>query len=131
MFNGLNFLSVTSAVWFLVFLPVTSLGQVIDTLLVPSQPIASFEDAVSLSIDPAGLIYVVDAGSQSVVRLDQEGRVVDSLGGGGSGQYQLFQPADVDPTNGLEIYVADSGNSRVGACGRHRRFCGPPEPPLP
>ena len=76
-------------------------------------PAAPFTDARALALDPAGRLYVVDAYSATVTVLDTDGVVLQTLGGPGQGDYALFEPADVDPTNGLSIYVADAGNGRV------------------
>ncbi|MEM6783759.1 MAG: NHL repeat-containing protein [Bacteroidota bacterium] len=75
--------------------------------------LASFQDAVSLSADPAGRLYVVDAAAATVTVLDAGGEVLATHGGPGSGDYGFFEPADLDPTNGLAFFVADLGNQRV------------------
>lgn len=76
-------------------------------------PIASFQDARALGVDPSGRLYVADAGAQVVVRLAADGTVTDRLGGPGVRSGQFDEPADVDPTNGLTLYVADTGNGRI------------------
>ena len=75
--------------------------------------IATFQDATSLSADPAGRLYVVDAATATVTVLDAAGTVLPTHGGPGSGDYGFFEPADLDPTNGLAFFVADLGNQRV------------------
>ncbi|MEL7363016.1 MAG: NHL repeat-containing protein [Bacteroidota bacterium] len=76
-------------------------------------PLATFQDATSLGADPAGRLYVVDAAASTVTVLDGQGEVLATHGGPGSGDYGFFEPADVDPTNGLAFFVADLGNQRV------------------
>ncbi len=73
----------------------------------------TFEDAVALAADPAGRLYVVDAGPSVVVTLTPDGFPLNRLGGPGTGDYALLAPADVDPTNGLVLAVADAGNGRI------------------
>ncbi len=73
----------------------------------------AFEDAVALAADPAGRLYVVDAGASVVVTLTPDGLPLNRLGGPGTGDYAFLAPADIDPTNGLVLAVADAGNGRV------------------
>ncbi|MEM8558803.1 MAG: NHL repeat-containing protein [Bacteroidota bacterium] len=82
------------------------------TPTVPSA-VATFEDAVSLSADPTGRLYVVDAAAATITVLDAAGRQLATHGGPGSGDYGFFEPAGLDPTNGLALFVADLGNQRV------------------
>lgn len=83
-----------------------------DTLAAqPFGPV--FEDARALGSDPAGRLYVVDAGAATVVTLTAEGLPLGVLGGPGTGDYALLDPSDVDPTNGLRLDIADTGNARI------------------
>lgn len=75
--------------------------------------IASFRDARALESDPSGRLYVVDAYDASVTILMPDGREVATFGGVGSGEYSLLEPSGVDPTNGLDFFVADTGNGRI------------------
>ncbi len=75
--------------------------------------VAPFEEGHALAVDPTGALYVVDRGSDVVVRLRPDGTVTDVLGGTGTAPGAFDAPADVDPTNGLTIVVADAGNSRI------------------
>ena len=75
--------------------------------------IAQFRDARALAADPAGRLYVVDAAASVVSVLTADGEVIDTYGGPGSGEYSLLDPSDVDPTNGLDLFVADMGNGRI------------------
>ena len=75
--------------------------------------VARFRDARALAADPAGRLYVVDAAEAVVVVLTPEGARLQTFGGPGSGDYGLLEPSGVDPTNGLEWFVADAGNARL------------------
>lgn len=81
-----------------------------------------FEDARALGADPAGRLYVVDAGAATVVTLTREGLPVETLGGPGTGEYAFLDPSDVDPTNGLVLAVADTGNGRIQRFSRNGRL---------
>lgn len=93
----------------------------VDTLHVGA-PVASFEEARAVRLDPAGTIYVVDAGLDAVVRISADGSDRQALGGPGFALGTFDGPADVDPTNGLAIWVADEGNGRVQQFSRRFRF---------
>jgi hypothetical protein len=72
-----------------------------------------FSDARAVAADGRGHVYVADAGTDAVYRLAPDLTVLDVIGGPGAGDYAFLSPADVDPTNGLALYVADSGNGRI------------------
>ena len=90
-----------------------AMAQPADTLITQGIELASFDEARALGIDPAGKIYVVDAGKDVVVQLGPDGTILASLGGPGAHEGQFNEPADIDPTNGLLWVVADAGNSRI------------------
>lgn len=82
----------------------------------------TFRDARALGIDPAGRIYVADAGDDRVHILAADGGLISALGGSGSGEYAFLRPAGVDPTNGLTLIVSDSGNGRIQRFSREGRL---------
>ena len=84
-----------------------------DTTARPVTEVARFRDARALASDPVGRLYVVDAAEAVVVVLSPEGVPLSVLGGPGTGDYGLIEPAGIDPTNGLELLVADAGNARI------------------
>ncbi len=94
--------------------PTDSTASVVD--------IALFRDARSLAADPSGRLYVVDAAESTVSILTVEGEVIGTYGGPGTGEYSLLDPADVDPTNGLDLFVADLGNGRIQRFSRDGEF---------
>jgi hypothetical protein len=84
-----------------------------DTTARPVVELARFRDARALAADPAGRLYVVDAAASVVVVLTAKGGPLQTLGGPGSGDYGFLEPSGVDPTNGLDLFVADAGNARL------------------
>ncbi|MDX1439504.1 MAG: NHL repeat-containing protein [Rubricoccaceae bacterium] len=92
---------------------VESVSERVEGLPQAIVEVAEFRDARAVASDPAGNLYVVDAADSKVVMLSGDGQVRSTFGGVGSGDYSLLEPSDVDPTNGLEIFVADTGNSRI------------------
>lgn len=86
------------------------------------QVLAAFEEATSLAVDPAGRLYVTDAGTDAVVHLTGDGTVLARYGGPGTQPGAFDDPADLDPTNGLVLYVADAGNARIQRFARAFQF---------
>lgn len=111
-------------------LPVTiSLVLTLFSVLSPlsaQQPRVSFEGTIggegvglgefiqpsSVSVDPAGDLYVADTGNHRIEWFDPDGLFVAQMGGFGFETGQLNQPMAVDAT-GLNVYVADTLNRRV------------------
>ncbi len=75
--------------------------------------IATFSDARAVSVDPAGVVYVVEGARETIVTLHPDGRPIARLGGRGAAAGQFDRLADVDPANGLVIVAADAGNGRI------------------
>lgn len=68
--------------------------------------------AVDMAVEE-GRLFVLEAGRHRLLEFDAAGQRRDSLGGRGDGDYQFREPAALDATNGLRIYIADAGNGRV------------------
>lgn len=79
--------------------------------------ITGLEQATSLRLDPAGLLYIADPGRHVVDVRRPDGTEVFVLGGPGASGSQFDGPMDVDPTTGLLLAVADAGNSRIARFG--------------
>ena len=97
-------------------------AQPVDTTLTAFEAIASFDEAAALAIDPAGMIYVVDRGRHHIRVLSPDGRPRHTFGGPGRTEGQFDEPADIDPTNGLVLVVADAGNGRIQRFSREFLF---------
>ncbi len=69
--------------------------------------------ASSLKLDTEGRLYIADPGRHVVDIRQPDGRQAYVLGGPGTRESEFDEPADVDPTNGLLIAVADAGNGRI------------------
>ncbi|MGB0348056.1 MAG: hypothetical protein ACPGGA_11260, partial [Balneolaceae bacterium] len=69
-------------------------------------------------------LFVVESGKHRLLKLDHDGNLLETLGGLGSGDYQLDTPMDVDATNGLKIYISDYGNNRIQIFDRRFQFLG-------
>ena len=86
-----------------------------DTLAIGAE-VHAFEDAVSVSSDPLGNVFVVDRSASTVTRFSVKGTQT-VFGGPGSGEGQFYNPQDLDPTTGFLFLVADAGNGRIQRLG--------------
>ena len=73
---------------------------------------SGLENATSLYVTQ-NEIYVVEQGKNRLLKLDHAGKLLETIGGKGSGNYQFSKPIDVDATNGLKVFVTDYNNRRV------------------
>jgi hypothetical protein len=73
---------------------------------------SGLENATSLYVTQ-NEIYVVEQGKNRLLKLDHAGKLLETIGGKGSGNYQFSKPVDVDATNGLKVFVTDYNNRRV------------------
>lgn len=99
-------------------------AQTVDTLEAVPLSVAGFHDARSVGVDPFGALYVADAGRDVVVKMDGLGRLLATLGGPGSREGEFDDPSGLDPTNGMVLYVADSGNHRIQIFSRSFAYLG-------
>ncbi|MEE2709119.1 MAG: NHL repeat-containing protein [Gemmatimonadota bacterium] len=77
----------------------------------------------AVAIDPAGNLYIVDAGNNRVQLFDQHGRYVRHIGGFGFGSGQFNRPQGLAAT-GLDVFVADTQNRRIQRLDRRLNFLG-------
>jgi DNA-binding beta-propeller fold protein YncE len=73
----------------------------------------AFKEPSGIAVDPQGNLFVADAGNHRVVKLDAQGRVVQTIGGFGWSKEQFNRPSDVSARNGLDCFVADYNNGRI------------------
>lgn len=75
--------------------------------------VGSFTSAVSLSVNAAGELLVLDAGANACVRLRHDGTELSRVQGTGWGTNEFDAPTDVCASFPLAIFVADGKNKRV------------------
>ncbi len=74
--------------------------------------IGKFKNASSFTISSAGILYITDAGSDEIYKLDTLGSELKYVGGYGWDEGSFDQPVDVF-ANPLNVYVADKNNHRI------------------
>ncbi len=77
----------------------------------------------AVAIDPAGNLYIADAGNSRVQLFDRQGRYVRHIGGIGFGTGQFNRPQGLAAT-GLDVFVADTQNRRIQRLDRRLNFLG-------
>ena len=75
--------------------------------------IGKFQSTVALSVDPGGTLYVVDAGTNQILKISRDGKVLAHVGGYGWSEATFDHPSDISTPNGIDIFVADYANHRV------------------
>ncbi|MCU7494479.1 MAG: hypothetical protein HF314_15635 [Ignavibacteria bacterium] len=74
--------------------------------------LGNFQGASSFSVNPMGYIFVADAATNEIHKLDLTGNEVRFIGGYGWDVSAFDDPADVFATT-LNVYVADKNNHRI------------------
>lgn len=68
---------------------------------------------VGVAIDKSGVLWVLDKNNRRVVKLDESGAVLSSIGSKGSQKGQIDDPTDIAIASNGNIYIADRGNNWV------------------
>jgi hypothetical protein len=74
--------------------------------------IGKFKNASAFTITSGGILFVADAASDEIYKLDTLGNILKDVGGYGWDEGAFDQPADVFATP-LSVYVADKNNHRI------------------
>ena len=67
----------------------------------------------SVAVDEGGDIYVCEWGNHRIQRFDPGGRSLGTLGRGGHGEGELYNPWDIAVGPDGRLYVADCENHRI------------------
>lgn len=74
---------------------------------------ASDVSPVAVAVDKSGAIWALDKKKSRIVKLDESGNILASIGTSGSRKGELDDPEDFAVSSTGIIFVADTGNSRV------------------
>ncbi|MBI4547875.1 MAG: NHL repeat-containing protein [Ignavibacteriae bacterium] len=84
--------------------------------------IGSFQQSVALSVDPSGNIYVIDGGTNEILKFSRAGKLLTTIGGYGWTQLSFDKPMDLIAPNGIDVYIADYGNHRIQRFDRNLNY---------
>jgi tetratricopeptide (TPR) repeat protein len=68
---------------------------------------------IAVAFDRKKSLWVLDKNERRVVKIDESGKILDSVGTKGSKKGQLDDPTDIAIANNGDIYIADQGNNWV------------------
>ena len=88
----------------------------------PQLDSALLHDAVAISSDPLGRLYVIDAENDQLLQLSSDGLLLRKIGGYGWSELSFDMPSDISTQNGLDVYVADYGNHRIQRYDQHLNY---------
>ena len=87
--------------------------NVSDTSYVKDKELGGFTNAVSMTVDGKGFIYVLDKDRNEIYKLDSNLNIVKKAGGKGWTSGLFDSPTYIDASSGLDIIVSDGNNYRV------------------
>ncbi|HWF43849.1 MAG TPA: NHL repeat-containing protein [Candidatus Kapabacteria bacterium] len=95
--------------------PVTSIphGENANAEVVITKALRHFTDASAVSLDQFLYLYVLDRGTNSVLKLSPSGDSLRVVSGFGSDHYQFNNPVDIDARLTNAIFIADNLNHRI------------------
>jgi len=74
---------------------------------------SGFRNAVSVTVDGKGYIYVLDNESNEIVKFDENLKEIKRTGKKGWNNGEFDSPTCIDGSSGLDIYVCDGVNYRI------------------
>lgn len=96
---------------FLIILNLFFLGS--DSTFYKENEFTGFKNAVSLTLDGKGYIYVLDNETNEVIKFDDKLNEIKRIGKKGWNNGEFDSPAYIDGSSGLDIYVTDGVNYRI------------------
>jgi hypothetical protein len=81
--------------------------------LVKSNEFTGFKNAVSVTTDGRGFIYVLDNESNEIVKISENLKEVKRVGKKGWNTGEFDSPTNIDGSSGFDIYVTDGVNYRI------------------
>ena len=83
--------------------------------------IGHFQKASAFSFNEAKAFFILDKGSNEIIKLDSTGVLLKKIGGTGWDEYTFDSPADICVTM-LKVYIADRNNNRIQAYDKDLNF---------
>lgn len=114
-----NLLKLCVILW---LFPMVFLSEPPDSLVTLSPIGGILQGASSISIIPAGDIYITERNKHRFLVLNNMGTRIDSVGSQGRNEYRFDRPVSINATNGLRIFVADQNNNRIQMFDRRHQY---------
>jgi hypothetical protein len=76
----------------------------------------------AVAVDKNGALWILDKNERKVIKLDESGKVLESIGSKGSKKGQLDDPTDIAIGANGDLYIADQGNNWVQVFGSDGGF---------
>lgn len=83
------------------------------TMIGDSTSKIQLKQARALSVDLSGSIYVADTGNNRILKFNNAGKLMKTVGGFGWEKEQFYLPYDIYASSALDIFVADYNNHRI------------------
>lgn len=96
---------------FLIILNLFFLGT--DSIFYKGSEFTGFKNAVSVTNDGKGFIYVLDNETNEVIKFDDKLNEVKRIGKKGWNNGEFDSPTYIDGSSGLDIYITDGVNYRI------------------
>lgn len=97
---------------YLIFILFLATASIYPQDCIYNSSFGKFKNASAFDITSAGFIYVTDAGTDEIYKLDTLGNVLKSAGGYGWDEGLFDNPSDIFASP-LSVYVCDKNNNRV------------------
>jgi len=96
-----------------IFFTVNLFSQNNDTNLYIKKTAGVFDNAVSVTNDGKGFLYVLDNENAEIIKFSSEFEEMIRTGKKGWNNGEFFSPTHIDASNGTNIFVSDKLNSRI------------------
>jgi hypothetical protein len=94
------------------FLFLFSVNLLFSQTFIYQSSIGKFKNAAAFTVNSAGVIYVSDAATDEIFKMDTLGNILKDVGGYGWDEGNFDKPADIF-ANPLSVYICDKNNHRV------------------
>lgn len=84
-----------------------------DSTFYSGSEYVGFKNAVSVTTDGKGYIYVLDNESNEIIKLNEKLKEIKRTGKKGWKNGEFDSPTSIDGSSGLDIYVSDGQNYRI------------------
>ena len=84
-----------------------------DSSFFKKNELTGFKNAISITSDGKGFLYVLDNESNEISKIDDKLNIIKKVGKKGWNSGEFDSPTYIDGSSGLDLYVSDGKNYRV------------------